>query len=274
MRKRLFVFLAIICIALAGFVISVRMSTDKEGPKIYFDDSDITFSDDMTNEELLEGVRAEDEIEGDVSDTLTVESVYPIDDETAVAVYVAKDSKNNITKVKREMKYEGESDDKESSEKEKNNEKESSEDEETKENTESDVTPAVTEAPEENSAEAQQPEETPSPSPDAELQANTAAEEEAARTEQETLAAQMPAQSPRIYLTDYLIHIKQGENIDKLSYVKEIQDDADNISELWHYIQVDGTLDTNVPGTYELTYYVTDSNNNISNMAVLKVIVE
>lgn len=267
MRKRWFVFLAIICVALAGFVIGVRMRTDKEGPEIIFDDKEITFSDDMTNEELLAGVKAEDDVEGDVSDTLTVESVYPVDEKTAIAVYVAKDSKNNITKVKREMKYEGEMENKESS---------SQKDKENKEEEEKAVkptaTPSITPTVENDTTEAQPDEISPEPTPSVEPEASN--EEEAARTQQETLAAQMPAQSPRIYLTDYLIRIKQGESIDKLSYVKEIQDDTDNISELWHYIQVDGTLDTNVPGTYELTYYVTDSNSNISNMAVLKVIVE
>lgn len=271
MRKRLFVFLSIICIALAGFVIGVRMRTDREGPKIIFSDDKIVFRDDMTNEDLLKGVKAEDAVEGDVTDTLTVESVYPVDEETAIAVYVAKDSKNNITKVKREMQYEESTDTDE-----KNNDDDQIDpnkiEEEEKNSEEENVTSEVTDAPEKDTEKSEENEPEISPLPSEEPQAAT--EEEAARTEQETLAAQMPAQSPRIYLTDYLIRIKSGEQIDKLSYVKEIQDDVDNVNELWHYIQVDGTLDVNTPGTYELKYYVTDSNNNISNTAVLKVIVE
>ena len=84
----------------------------------------------------------------------------------------------------------------------------------------------------------------------------------------------MPAQSPRLYLTDYIIHVNRGEPVNKLDYVKEIQDNDDNISELWHYIRVEGNLDVNVAGTYELSYYVTDTNGNTSNVALLKVIVE
>lgn len=268
MRKKWFVFLAIICVALAGFVIGVRMRTDKKGPEIIFDDNKITFSDDITNEELLAGVKAEDEVEGDVSDTLTVESVYPVDEKTAIAVYVAKDSNNNITKVKRKMKKKGEPENKEYSKKENNTNKESKEEKAV----DPTATPSAIPTAENETAETQPDENTSEPNPS--VGPSSPNEEEVARTQQEALAAQMPAQCPRIYLTDYLIRIKQGESIDKLSYVKEIQDDTDNINELWHYIQVDGTLDTNVPETYELTYYVTDSNSNVSNMAVLKVIVE
>lgn len=275
MRKRLVVLLAILSIALAGFVIGVRMRADREGPKIIFDDNDIIYTDDMSEEELLEGVTAEDEVDGDVSDSLTLESVYPIDEENAIAVYVAKDSKNNITKVKREMKYSQKSEDSAKSEKEdteKQNEEQEAE--ETPEPTATEV-PSDTEQPE-NSQLSPTPEvETDQTSEESEEVKDNEAEQ--ARKEQEELAAQMPAQSPRIYLTDYLIRVKQGETInDWLSYVKEIQDDADNISELWHYISIDGiqTIDVNTPGTYELTYYVIDSNNNESNKALLKVIVE
>lgn len=277
MRKRLVVFLAILCIALAGFVIGVRMRTDREGPKITFGEEDIVYTDSTTEEELLEGVTAEDAVDGDVSDTITLESVYPMDEDTAVAVYVAKDSKNNITKVKREMKC-SEEEDSSKKNKEKSSDKQKQEEQEP----ESTPEPTVTE----ELPEAEQPEEptvSPTPGIDQEVGAeaegtpedsNVDREAEEARAAQEALASQMPEQSPRIYLTDYLIRIQAGESIDRLSYVKEIQDDSDNISELWHYISIDGTLDVNTPGTYELTYYVIDSNNNESNKALLKVIVE
>ena len=134
--------------------------------------------------------------------------------------------------------------------------------------------PLPTPSPAENSeALTPTPEATPEPTPIETVEEETP-EERAAREEQEALAEEMPPQSPRIYLTDYIIHIGVGESIDRLSYVKEIQDDSDNISELWHYISINGEVDTNVPGTYELSYYVTDLSGNVSNTAVLQVIVE
>ncbi len=62
--------------------------------------------------------------------------------------------------------------------------------------------------------------------------------------------------------------------IDRLSYVKDIQDDKDSTSDLYRKIQITGTVDVNTPGTYELTYYVVDSNGNASNGAVLTIVVK
>ena len=89
MRVKLVIFLAIICIALSGLVIWTRVNTDREGPEIIFGESEIVYSDDMDPEELLTDVTAEDDVDGDVTDSLTVESVYPVSDEAAVSEYDA-----------------------------------------------------------------------------------------------------------------------------------------------------------------------------------------
>ena len=59
-----------------------------------------------------------------------------------------------------------------------------------------------------------------------------------------------------------------------LSYVKDIQDDTQSRSDLFRVIQIDGNVNTNVPGTYELTYYVVDNSGNSSNGAVLTIVVK
>ena len=56
--------------------------------------------------------------------------------------------------------------------------------------------------------------------------------------------------------------------------VTDIQDDKDSTSDLYRKIQITGTVDVNTPGTYELTYYVVDSNGNASNGAVLTIVVK
>ena len=48
----------------------------------------------------------------------------------------------------------------------------------------------------------------------------------------------------------------------------------DSTSDLYRKIQITGTVDVNTPGTYELTYYVVDSNGNASNGAVLTIVVK
>lgn len=275
MRKKLVFLLAFACIVLAGFVIGVRVRADQEGPVIAFGDEEITYTDGMDDEELLEGVTAKDAVDGDVSESLTVESVYPVNDEEAIAVYVAKDSKNNITKEKRELPYKPNPDTKDETENTDENAADAEEDAAAE--TEEENTSGLSGEDAENADETENTDNTeitndtaltPTPTETAQT------EEEIARAEQEAAAAQMPPQAPRIYLTDYVIHVNRGETVDKLSYVKEIQDDSDNISELWHYISVNGELDVNVAGTYELQYHVTDLSGNVSNTALLKVIVE
>lgn len=109
MQKRITFFLFAVCIVLAGYVVGTRMKMDKTGPEITFKDK-MSYQEDMDEEDLLKGVKAYDEIDGDVSDSLMVESVYPVDDTKVVVVYVAMDSKNNITKVKRELSSRDEKD--------------------------------------------------------------------------------------------------------------------------------------------------------------------
>lgn len=249
MAKRIAIIMTIICVAMAAVVVQLRINTDRKAPEITFSDEELTYREGMSHAQLLEGVTAQDEEDGDVTDSLTVESVFSVDNKEAVVVYVAKDSKNNIVKKKRVLPWDGNG--------------ESEENEEPGEDIEDDQTEDLQET------SSGDPEETPSPEPTPQL-----TEEEAAREEQEALADEMPAGSPRIYLTDYLVHVSTGTSVDRLSYVKEITDDVDEVFELWRKIQIVGDLNTSVPGTYECQYYVIDSAGNQSNVALLKFIVE
>lgn len=104
------------------------------------------------------------------------------------------------------------------------------------------------------------------PTPEASDPASQAAE-------QEKLADAMPEGSPRIYLSEYYVTTSVGSSVDLLSYVKDIQDDKDNVSELWRRIQINGQVNTAVAGTYTCKYYVVDSEGNMSNTAELTVVV-
>ena len=99
-------------------------------------------------------------------------------------------------------------------------------------------------------------------------------EEEKAQEREEEKIDQLNPQDPRFYLNTYYVEIAKGTQIDRLSYVKDIQDDKDSTSDLYRKIQITGTVDVNTPGTYELTYYVVDSNGNASNGAVLTIVVK
>ena len=70
-----------------------------------------------------------------------------------------------------------------------------------------------------------------------------------------------------------MLSISAGSEFNQLAYVDSITDDLDTSDFLFTQIQIVGTVDTATPGTYSLTYYVYDSDGNISNEDVLEVTV-
>ncbi len=100
MDKKIALLLTVVCIALGGMIGKIYLDQDHNGPVITFADSDLTYTKGMTEEDYLDDVEAVDDVDGDVSDSLVIESVY--NDKNAVSVtYVARDKSNNISKVTR-----------------------------------------------------------------------------------------------------------------------------------------------------------------------------
>ena len=81
-------------------VVYMKSSEDNKGPKITFEEGkDTNYTSDMTEEDLLKDVKAQDDRDGDVTESLTVETIYPKNDGKQVSViFVAKDKNNNVTK--------------------------------------------------------------------------------------------------------------------------------------------------------------------------------
>lgn len=243
MRKWLVALMIVLSGALAAVVVGIRMSSDRKGPDIIFaSNKNNSYVQEMKEEELLEGVTAVDEEEGDVSSTLTVEKVYEKNSEEVVVVYVAKDSSNNVTKANYVMQVVN------------------SGTEEEKSFDEMEETNYMDEQIETGDEEEEETQE-------------LTKEEEAKKTQEEKIEL-LSEQAPRFYLTAYYLEISAGTSFDQLSFVSDIQDDVDTTSELYRKIQVTGSVDIYTPGTYELTYYVIDSDGNMSNEAVLTVVVQ
>ncbi|MCD8337791.1 MAG: DUF5011 domain-containing protein [Lachnospiraceae bacterium] len=251
MKKRL-IFAIALCFIVGGVLICFHFSEDHTAPEIFYSDS-IVYMDGMTDEELLEGVVATDDEDGDVSESLTVERIVTNRDEAkATVIYVAKDSRNNIAKVTRVIDYNMES------------ETES----ETEEETESETT-AVKTTTVRNKSETEDVEpdtetdaETDTVDTEAEIQIQTGSEEELA------------ADAPRITLKQTRVTIQVGDSFEATDYIDSITDDYDNKYTLWRRIQVEGNYDVNTAGIYQLVYYVTDTSGNSSNRATLLLIVE
>lgn len=278
MAKKLAVLMTLVCIGLAAVVVKFKIQGDNQGPEITFRNTDLVYSTSLTDADLLEDVSAVDAVEGDVSSMVVVENVYKINEEEAVVVYAAKDSKNNVTKVKRTLDYVAEPS------------AETEEEAKLPETEETDALPEVTPTPTEaldlpdadvtgdNLLDEQSLE-----NEDADALGETDAER--AKKEQEAIAEAMTVSAPaapQIYLTDYWIEVPVGTTIDAVSYVKEIKDDADDIFELWKKIQLrdaagnqaSSPISFAAAGTYEYSFLVVDSQGNVSNSAVMTIVVK
>lgn len=82
------------------------INDDYSGPQITMNEESITVSSAAQDEELLAGVRAEDKKDGDVSDSLIVETKSNfIEKGRRMITIAAFDSDNHVTKVSREVVY-------------------------------------------------------------------------------------------------------------------------------------------------------------------------
>lgn len=247
MKKGIVVLMSILCLGLGGTAVFLHIKEDKKAPRIEFADGEIAYTQGDDYETLLEGVKAVDDKDGDVTDSLLVENVYLSNDgKSAMVVYVARDKDNNIEKISRNVKYLALEMQKDKTEPEKEEETDSQDE--------------IVQA----SAEDKK----------AEDEISEVGQQEAEKPE-ESEEVNLPKGSPQIKLTEKSITVEVGESVDRISYVKEITDDKDDKNTLWTRIQIAGDeLDTNTPGTYQLTYYVVDTDGNMSNEAVLTIKVE
>lgn len=242
MKKGLVAMLLLACAALLAGNVVVYIGEDRNGPEITVPQEEVTYVAGSDTSALLNGVTAADDRDGDVTSTVTVESIIPNEDQTgASVVYVAKDSQNNVTKAARLISYAADAGQAAAQEAE-----------------------AAAQQADQEAAAADQ---TAASGEDAQTADDGAAQNEAA-------IAALPAESPRFYLTQYSVEVERGAELNRLGYVQDITDDKDSRDELYQGIQISGEVDTNTPGEYMLEYYVVDSDGNTSNTAQLKVTVK
>lgn len=247
MKKGLVAMLFLACAALLAGNVVVYIGEDRNGPEISVPQEEITYVAGTDTSALLNGVTAQDNRDGDVTDTVTIESIIPNANQTgASVVYVAKDSKNNVTKETRTILYS------------------------------TDANQAAAQAAAEQAAADQAAQDQAA----AEQAAQGDAAGERAQTtddgaaQNEAAIAALSAESPRFYLTQYSVELERGAELNELSYVQDISDDEDSRDELYQGIQISGEVDTNTPGEYTLEYHVVDSDGNNSNVAQLRVTVK
>ena len=210
--------LIVLCVALGAGTAAVVVTDDRKGPEIELPaDGDVTYEEGSDTASLLEGVTATDEKDGDVTDSLMIENIFPNDDHTSASVvYAAKDSHNNVSKATRRVNYKAAAED----------------------------TPAENEATQETDNSGAADESAPAAEEPQQNDTEGTKNETDAQMEIEAL----PAESPKLYLNTYEVTVEAGNDLDKTSYIKEMTDDADSQESLFNQIEIDGDVDTAVPG--------------------------
>ncbi len=241
MRERLVTLcLAVGCAAFFAVSVIITISQDKTAPVITIEDKDkeITYRDGDDYEELLSDVTARDNRDGDVTDQIFIDSIKVASDgNRAIVQYAVIDKSNNVGTATRIINYEGSA------------------------KAEEEITQPETESAEEEKAEEETAAQTSEQNTE-EQQAASADNE----TEEESGELTPNGTSPAIRLTESSRTIRAGESFDVLSVVDQVVDDQDDESVLSRRIHADGEYNTSVPGTYTIRYYVTDTNNNTSNI--------
>ena len=112
-RKLLFFALGILCMAFSATAVFLVVDRDKTGPVIAVpEDGSLTYVAGEDKKILLEGVTASDSEDGDVSDTLVIESIRPNGDR-AVVTYTAVDHSHNASKASCVVHYQTETEEEE-----------------------------------------------------------------------------------------------------------------------------------------------------------------
>ena len=236
----------------------------------------------LSEQELLRGVEAEDAVDGDVTDSLVVESFTMNQQKgSGIVVYAARDRQNNVGKYTRLLKApegfaEGTGSDAAAAEAEAETKVEKEPAAEAKDARTQDVLAGFSGG---RNSDRSKNSQTTSASDTVtvrvtESETGTEADtEKETETESEEIQETNPG-APKITLTQKSVTLKKGETFNPLAYVSVIEDDYDNIYALWQDIQITGEYDTTEEGTYTLYYYVIDSSGNMSNRERIQVIVE
>lgn len=256
-----------VTIASLSVFISEKINTDKTVPKITVEGDLIEVSLKATDEELLKGITAQDEKDGDLTKEVIVESVSGFTEKGVCKVtYAVCDSNNNIAKATRKIKYKG---------------YESPKFEVTKnlcfslyERIDISQSIAAVDCLEGNisSEVIVTAENTPNGTPGIfTLNASvTNKKGDTSTIELPLIVEDRELYSPVIELKEYLVYTNKGKSVDFNSYIVDALDaEGKSINK---NVSVESNVDFNKEGTYHVHYYATDKRDRRGH-SVMTVIV-
>lgn len=257
----------IVSIASAYVFISEKMAVDKTIPQITVEGEMIEVSLKATDEELLKGVTASDGKDGDLTDKIIIESISRFTEKGVSKVtYAVCDSNNNVAKASRTIKFKG---------------YESPKFQVVgnlcfslyelidirelilaKDSLEGNISSNIIVTSDDYAT-----------SIAGAFSLNVFVSNSKGDTSTITLpliVEDRPLSVPTIELKEYLVYTSKGKTVDFKSYIVDALD-VNEIS-LKEQVTIESNVDFNTPGTYNVHYYVTDS-NALRGHSILTVIV-
>ena len=101
--RKIVIILCTLDVILMALSVVLYLDDDRTAPVIHMEEVEMEYREGMTDEELLVGVTATDETDGDVTGNLVVEKVSEVGDGTVIVTYGARDRANNVAKASRVM---------------------------------------------------------------------------------------------------------------------------------------------------------------------------
>lgn len=242
MNRKVGILLGVLTLFAVVFCIAYSATKDTKGPVITFGDQVPVYTGDKNDAMLLSNVTAIDSKDGDVSDSLFVDSVYVSTDGTrATATYVAMDSDHHVVKAYQHMKCKGAVEKSEFESAKKENEKTKEESKKTDSGKSSTQT-GETEKPEDSQKKEDSQQEPADP------------------------------KAPVISLNTNQVTIGVNDRFSYTSYIASMTDDEDDFATLSRRLRLTGDYQKYAAGTYEIHYLVSDTDGNKSNDVVLTLI--
>lgn len=101
-NKVLIIILVTINLVLLGVCGFFYVNKDRQKPKIEFTAADVLYSEGMDTTELMQGISARDNVDGDISDRIVIEKITVNESaNTAVVYYAVCDYSGNVSKASR-----------------------------------------------------------------------------------------------------------------------------------------------------------------------------
>lgn len=277
----------VIDIVLIAICIFLFARQDRTIPVISFSEEPVVYSESMDEDQLLEGVTATDDADGDVSDTLVIEKIAETSDGKVIVTYAALDSSNNVAKVSRilpvEEKQEISVPNTEVPQEESQTETTSEEANGDNSNQEEDPNAPEADANGENNDENNDGNDNGNNDDQANGTPREAQEPPVVQEPEEVAVGAndnpdegvRENQAPIMQLSTNVLSLPAGSTaVDWNSCIGTLSDDTDSRAQLFSNIVMEGNVDLTTPGDYPVVLYTRDSEGVESGRNTLLVHVE